>query len=39
MNEQLGLIDLGDATTETRQWGLWPVYFDSIFLLGEYPDL
>ncbi|HEY0941730.1 MAG TPA: hypothetical protein VGE08_16640 [Steroidobacter sp.] len=29
------LLDLGDATIETRQWHLWPVWYDSIFGLGQ----
>jgi hypothetical protein len=28
------LLDLGDATVETRQWSPWPRFFDSVFLLG-----
>lgn len=38
MSRQLELIDLGDATEETRQWGIWPIVMDSIFILAEYPD-
>lgn len=37
MNQQLQLVDLGDAKVETRQWGMWPLWFDSIYYLGEYP--
>ena len=35
--EALGieLLDLGDATIETKQWGSYPIFYDSIFLLGE----
>jgi hypothetical protein len=29
------LLDLGDATLETRQYGLYPIVYDSLFLLGE----
>jgi hypothetical protein len=29
------LLDLGDAATETRQWYLWPIWYDSIFQLGQ----
>jgi len=29
------LLDLGDATVETKQWLLWPIWYDSVFLLGE----
>ena len=29
------VIDLGDATIETKQFGPWPQYYDSVFLLGE----
>jgi hypothetical protein len=32
---EIELLDLGDATVETRQWGLWPIWYDSVFLLGE----
>lgn len=32
---EIELLDLGDATLETRQWGLWPIWYDSVFLLGE----
>ena len=32
---EIELLDLGDATVETKQWGLWPHYYDSVFLLGE----
>ena len=37
MNQQLQLVDLGDAKVETRQWGMWPLYYDSIFLFSERP--
>jgi hypothetical protein len=36
--DNLELVDLGDATVETKQWGLWPMCLDSIFLLAEWPD-
>ena len=29
------LLDLGNATIETRQWSPWPIWYDSAFLLGE----
>ncbi len=32
---EIELLDLGDATLETKQFGLYPIYYDSIFLLGE----
>jgi acetyl-CoA carboxylase carboxyltransferase component len=32
---QIELLDLGDATIETRQSGLYALIYDSIFLLGE----
>lgn len=32
---EIELLDLGDATIETRQYGPYPVFYDSIFLLGE----
>lgn len=32
---EIELLDLGDATIETRQWLLWPIWYDSVFLLGE----
>jgi len=32
---ELELLDLGDATIETKQYGSYPIYFDSIYLLGE----
>ena len=28
------LFDLGDATVETKQFSEWPIWFDSVFLLG-----
>lgn len=35
--ETLGIevLDLGDATIETRQYGAYPQVFDSIYILGE----
>lgn len=38
MSEPLELIDLGDATEETRQWGQWPIVQDSFWVLAEWPD-
>ena len=31
---EIELFDLGDATLETKQWSEWPMWFDSVFLLG-----
>jgi hypothetical protein len=38
MSEPLELIDLGDATQETRQWGIRPIVLDYILVLAEFPD-
>lgn len=39
MNEaeamEIELLDLGDATIETRQWSVWPIWYDSVFQLGQ----
>jgi hypothetical protein len=32
---EIELLDLGDATMETKQYGSYPITFDSIYLLGE----
>ena len=32
---EIELLDLGDATIETKQYGTYPIYFDSIYILGE----
>jgi len=32
---EIEVFDLGDATVETKQWSVWPVWFDSVFLQGE----
>lgn len=32
---EIELFDLGDVTVETKQWSEWPIWFDSVFLLGE----
>jgi hypothetical protein len=32
---EIELLDLGDATIETKQWSLWPIWYDSVFMLGE----
>ena len=32
---EIELLDLGDATVETKQWSIWPIWYDSVFLLGE----
>jgi hypothetical protein len=32
---EIELLDLGDAMLETKQWLLWPIWYDSAFLLGE----
>jgi hypothetical protein len=39
MKPKLELIDLGDATRETKQLLFIPVFRDSIFFLGLLPDL
>lgn len=39
MTIQLDLIDLGDATTETKQLLDYPVFIDSTFFRGLLPDL
>lgn len=33
--DEIEVFDLGDATVETKQWSVWPIWFDSVFLLGE----
>ena len=33
-NVEIELFDLGDVTVETKQWSEWPIWFDSVFLLG-----
>ncbi len=33
--DDIELFDLGDVTVETKQWSDWPIWFDSVFLLGE----
>ena len=32
--DDVELFDLGDVTVETKQWSEWPMWFDSVFLLG-----
>jgi hypothetical protein len=32
---EIELLDLGDATIETKQYGSYPITFDSIYGLGE----
>jgi hypothetical protein len=32
---EIELLDLGDATIETKQYGIYPIVYDSVFLLGE----
>jgi hypothetical protein len=39
MKVKLELIDLGDATRETKQLLFIPVFLDHIFGLGLLPDL
>jgi hypothetical protein len=39
MKAKIELIDLGDATRETKQLLFIPVYFDNIYYLGLMPDL
>lgn len=38
MNEDndLELVDLGDACEETRQYSPWPIWVDSVFGWGEW---
>lgn len=38
MDEQLQLIDLGDAVMETRQTAYYPFVPDSVFGTGMHPD-
>ena len=33
--ERIELIDLGDATVETKQLSPWPIYFDSQLGVGD----
>ena len=37
--DSMDLIDLGDATQETRQLMAVPVYLDSQYFLGLLPDI
>jgi hypothetical protein len=37
--ETLDLLDLGDATKETKQLYPRPVYLDSLYYLGILPDI
>jgi hypothetical protein len=37
--DPLDLIDLGDATQETKQLLAVPVFLDSLYYLGLLPDL
>lgn len=32
---EIELLDLGDATIETKQYGSYPITFDAIYGLGE----
>lgn len=32
---EIELLDLGDATVETKQWSVWPIWYDSVYLLGQ----
>ena len=32
---EIELLDLGDATIETKQYGYYPITFDSIYVMGE----
>jgi len=38
MKARIELIDLGDATKETKQWMPIAVFYDSIFFFGLSPD-
>lgn len=33
---EIELLDLGDATVETKQFSVYPMVYDSVFLLGEF---
>lgn len=33
--KEIELLDLGDATIETKQWGMYPIWYDSVFVRGE----
>jgi hypothetical protein len=35
IDDDIEVFDLGDVTLETKQWSEWPIWFDSVFLLGE----
>lgn len=37
MSIQLNLIDLGDARKETKQLGVLPLFYDSVFIYGLWP--
>lgn len=37
--DQVELVDLGDATKETRQFVPLPVFLDNAFFLALFPDL
>jgi hypothetical protein len=32
---EIELLDLGDATVETKQYSIWPIWYDSAFGQGE----
>lgn len=32
---EIELFDLGNAIIETRQWSVWPTWYDSVFIQGE----
>jgi hypothetical protein len=34
IEDEIELFDLGDVTVETKQFSEWPIWFDSVFLLG-----
>lgn len=38
MNQRMCIVDFGDVIEETKQRGLLPFTFDSILLIGQYPD-
>ena len=37
--EQIELVDLGDATQETKQLLAIPIFLDNLYYLGLLPDL
>ncbi|WP_269813729.1 hypothetical protein [Peristeroidobacter agariperforans] len=37
--DPIELVDLGDATQETKQFLPYPVFFDNVFGLGLVPEI